>query len=485
MYSNRVVLVYPGVLGAFKPEVPLSLLYLSSVLREKGYSCEIFDMRLMDYRKCDLSRVMCVGISSMTGFMIKHGLEFARAVRSYDKNIPIVWGGVHPSMLPEQTAENPLVDIVVRAEGELTFAHLIEAFVRKEPLDSVEGITFKRNGEIVSTASRPFMDLNTLPMELPYDLLEMDQYELSQFPVHTSRGCPARCTFCYNQSYNRGSFRYKSAERVLDEVEAIIQLFSVDSIAFTNEDNFFANKNRVERICRGFLERGIDIEWSAFCRFDYFSRYNDDFIGLLEKSGCRLISFGGESGSQEILDKVIHKGITIEQTKEGTRKIGETVITEIVSFMCGLPTETPRDLEKTMDLLDRLMEINPKAEPNGVVFFTPFPGTDLFDTVVNEYGFDPPKSLDEWQDYKIFRNVKCTWLDYRYSRRLQMLSIMTRFPFYTDHPKIPDRFSAFPYRPLYRILAYLARWRWKHRFIKFPLEWILVEMVAEKIRGFV
>lgn len=483
--NEKILLVYPGMLGAFKPEIPLPLLYLSSVLRAHNIPCEIFDMRLRDYRKCNLSGVSCVGITSMTGSMIKYGLEFAQAVRSYDENIPLVWGGVHPSLLPEQTVESPLVDIVVWAEGELTFLELVGALRKKTPLDSLQGITFEKEGKSVSTPPRPFMDLNTIPLKLPYDLLEIDKYDLSNFPIHTSRGCPSQCTFCYNQSYNRGSFRFKSAERVLDEIELTLKKFPSSVVNFTWEDNFFVLKDRVEKICRGFLERRFNVEWEAFCRFDYFSRYDQDFIDLIEESGCRLISFGGESGSQEILDNVLHKGVKIEQIKEATRKMAKTGMAQVVSFMCGVPEEKPEDLERTALLIDQLVEINPRVEPNGIFFFTPYPGTRLFDKVVEEHHFPSPESLEEWQDYKIYRDVKCTWLPQDYAKMLQRVSIMSRFPFFTDDPKIPERFSKFPHRLLYRLLARLARWRWKHRFFKFPLEWLLVENIMEKSRGFV
>lgn len=483
--NGKILLVFPGLRGSPNPEMPLALLYLSSILRKNDLYCEILDMQIEDWRKHDLSEVACVGITSMTGSMIKYGLEFAKAVRAYDKKIPIVWGGVHPSLLPEQTVRSRFVDIVVRAEGELTFLELVENLRKKKSLDSVKGITFKRGQKIISTPQRPFMDLNTLPTELPYDLLEMNKYDLSVFPIHTGRGCPSQCSFCYNQSYNRRSFRYKTAEKVLDEVELVLKKFPIKTISFTWEDNFFVLKDRVEKIAHGFLKRKFKAEWEAFCRFDYLSWYNDRFLKLIEKSGCRLISFGGESGNQELLDKIIHKGIKIEQIKEATKKMAKTKITQVVSFMCGVPTETPENLEETMNLIDDLVKINPRTEPNGLFFYTPYPETQLFDTVVKDYHFSPPQKLEEWQDYKIYRDVKCTWLPQGYARMLQMLSIMTRFPFFTDHPKVPERFKKFPYRQVYLLFTFLARWRWKHRFFKFPVEWLLLEKVMEKARGFV
>lgn len=483
--KQKILLVYPSQTGNFNPEIPLALLYVSSVLRENNIPCEIFDMQIKDYKECNLSDVFCVGITTMTGSMIKYGLEFAKMVREYDKKIPLIWGGVHPSLLPEQTVKSPFVDIVVRAEGELTFLELIAALKNKKSLEKIKGITYRDKGKIISIPDRPFMNLNSLPLHLPYDLLDMPKYSKLLFPIHTARGCPSGCTFCYNQSYNHRSFRYKSAKRVLDEVAYVIKKYKVKTVSFTWEDNFFVHKDRVEEICNGMIRRNFNIQWEGFCRFDYMSGYDDKFLKLVEKSGCTLISFGGESGNQELLDKVIHKGITIKQVKEATKKMAKTKISQVVSFMCGVPTETPEKLRETMDLIDELIKINPRTKPNGLFFYTPYPGTELFDLVVRKYHFKPPKSLEDWQDYKIYRDVKCTWLPKDYAVMLQQISIMTRFPFYTDTFKVPEQFNKFPMREAYRTLSSLARLRWKHRFFKYPYEWKILEKIIEKTRGFV
>lgn len=477
--------MFPGPYGAVKPEIPLPLLYLSSILRKHGHTSEIFDMRLQDYRDYVLDDTMCVGITSMTGSMIKYGLEFAKIVRAYDPRVSIIWGGVHPSLLPEQTVRNTYVDFVVRGEGEMTLLELVQALKGNGSIKQIKGITFEEDGLIINNPNREYMNLNEIPIELPYDLIEMDKYDLSTFPIHTSRGCPHQCTFCYNLAYNRCSFRYKTAERVLDEIEYVLRNFSIHAISFTWEDNFFANKERVAKICRGMIARKFDIQWDAFCRFDYASRFDDDFFELLEDSGCRMLSFGGESGSQEILNNVIHKGTKIEQIFKVTKRMSKTRIKQIISFMTGVPGESYEHLQKTLDLIDRLAQINPKAEFNGLFFFTPYPGTDLMKLVEEKYGFQPPKSLEEWQDYRIYRDVGCVWLEKKRAKMLKYLSIMTRFPFYTDTPNVPERFNSFGYKQAYLFFSRLARFRWKHRFFKFPIEWWLLEKILERFRGYV
>lgn len=483
--DNKILLIYPGKYGAFKPELPLSLLYLSSILKEKGYRCQILDMRLEHFKDCDLKNTLCVGISSMTGLMIKYGLEFAKFVRQIDSRIPIVWGGVHPSLTPEETAANSYVDIVVRGEGEETFLELVQAMENNISLHNIKGITFKENGQIVNTPNRDFINLDAIPIDLAYELINLKQYDLSFFPIHTSRGCPHSCSFCYNLAYNKRVFRCKNSERVLDEVDWVLKKFSVKNITFCCEDNFFTDRNRVAEICDGILKRGLNFKWNAFCRFDYAAKYDDAFFQLIEKSGCSCLSFGGESGSQIILDSILHKGIKIEQILETTKKMAKTNITHIISFMCGFPTENYDVFLKTRALIDQILQINPKAVINGIFLYTPYPGTGLMERLGENCRFLAPKTLEQWQDYRIYRDVGGTWLNKRYKKILRGISIMSRFPFYKDNPQVPERFGRFGYRHLYQFLSYISRLRWKHCFFKFPIEWLLLEKTMEKWRGYV
>lgn len=483
--TKKILLVYPGKYGQFKPLIPLQYLYLSSVLVENGYHCQILDMRLEDFRSCNLNNTLCVGITSMTGPMIKYAIEFAKFVRQNSPRTPIVWGGTHASMVPEQTVESQYADIVVRGEGEMTLLELVNALEKDKPLNNIRGVTFKENGKVISNPNRDYMNLNTIPIKLPYNLIKIDKYNIYDFPIHTSRGCPHNCAFCYNLIFNRRSFRYKTAERVLDEIEYILKNFPVTHLDINWEDNFFVNKERVKRICEGIIERGLDFHWHSFCRVDYASKYDEAFLKLVEKSGCTMLSYGGESGSQEILDSVINKGITIEQILETTRKMSKTNMMQQISFMCGVPGETYEDFSATCNLIDEIVRINPKAEIVGLFPYTPYPGTPLIEAVKEKYNFLPYETLEQWQEYRIFRAFGSTWVDKRFARMLRGLTLMTRFDFYKDNPRVPQPYQDCPYRYVYRVCSFLARLRWKHRFFKFPFEWLLLEKVMEKWRGWV
>ena len=136
------MLVFPGKYKAYGPQVPLPLLYIASSLKQEGFSVRILDMRLEDYHHVHVGNPVFVGISCMSGLQIKYALEFAQFMRIQNPSCPIVWGGVHPTLLPEQTASNDFVDIVVRGEGELIVKDLAVALSLNRPLDDVAGITY-------------------------------------------------------------------------------------------------------------------------------------------------------------------------------------------------------------------------------------------------------------------------------------------------------------------------------------------------------
>jgi anaerobic magnesium-protoporphyrin IX monomethyl ester cyclase len=315
--NNRkdVLLVFPGKFKAPDPQIPLSLLYLAASLQEEGFTVRIFDMRLEDYRHFEIGNPIFVGLSCMSGLQIKYALEFARYARMQAPSSSLVWGGIHPTLLPEQTATNDYVDIVVRGEGELIIKDLANALASYQPLDSVAGITYNLNGVIKNNIDGKIIDLDSEPIALPYDLLQMDRYpsvRSGRFHIQTSRGCPHRCGFCYNSYFNKNKWRAKSAKRVLDEIEYILAKFPNVKIIDPIDDNVFVDKDRVEEICRGILERKLGIQWRANCRFDYLSTYDKDFLELLEKAGCVELDFGGESGSDR-LQTLICKDVTANQ----------------------------------------------------------------------------------------------------------------------------------------------------------------------------
>ena len=377
LIKRDVLLVFPGKYHAPNPQIPIALLHVASSLQSAGYPVRILDMRLEDYRNISLGNLLFVGITCMSGQQIHYGLEFARKVREENPVCPIVWGGVHPSLLPEQTTANKFVDIVVCGEGELVVPELANKLSACEPLTNVRGLTFKDKGSIKRTAKANLIDLDNIPIELPYDLLKLEGYTTLQsgrFHLQTSRGCPHRCGFCYNSDFNKRKWRGKSAQRVIKEIEFILHRFPQVKIIDPIDDNFFVDEQRVKDICQGIISKNIKIKWRANCRFDYFSTYDRDFVTLLEKAGCIELDFGGESGSAR-LQKFVCKDVTEEQMMQSVENLRKwaPLIEPYISWLSGLPNETYEDMLKTFDLMDTLKQINPRTQHYNIFIYTPFP----------------------------------------------------------------------------------------------------------------
>jgi anaerobic magnesium-protoporphyrin IX monomethyl ester cyclase len=364
--QKDVLLVFPGKFKAPDPQVPLALLHIAASLKQDGFNVRILDMRLEDYRQIKVGNPVFVGISCMSGLQIKYALEFASYVRAHNPSCLLVWGGVHPTLLPEQTAKNDFVDIVVRGEGELIVKDLASALALNRPLEDVAGITYNVNGFIRSNPDGKVIDLDAIPIALPYNLLRMDKYpsfKSGRFHIQTSRGCPHRCGFCYNSIFNKSQWRGKSAKRVLDEIEYIMKKYPHIKIIDPIDDNVFVDESRVKEICTGLLERNLNVHWRANCRFDYLATYDKDFLQLLEKAGCVELDFGGESGSDR-LQQLICKDVTADEMLRSVENLRRWApsIEPYVSWMSGLPGETDEDLEDTFNLMDRMRDVNPKTQ---------------------------------------------------------------------------------------------------------------------------
>ncbi len=438
-------------------------------------------MRLEDYRHYNVGSSLFVGISAMSGQQIRYALEFARYVRLQASYVPIVWGGVHPTLLPEQTASNEYVDIVVRGEGELVVKDLADALLEDQPLDEVLGLTYKVNETIKSTPDGKVINLDDIPLNLPYDLLLLDRYpsfRAGRFHIQTSRGCPHRCGFCYNSRFNHTKWRGKSPNRVLDEIQWVIQKYPHIKIIDPIDDNFFVDEYRVKQICQGLLDRNLGVQWRANCRFDYLANYSKDFLELLEKAGCVELDFGGESGSER-LQTLICKDVTADemlQSLENLRRFAPS-IEPYVSWMSGLPTETDGDLTETFDLMDKMSQINPKTQHYGIFVYTPFP-SPVMDSLPSE--FTAPQTLEEWGNINVF-HFDPPWHTKAQNQKLHTISAVTRIAFYPQ-ARIRERALAFKFA--YALMNQMARYRWKHRYFSFPVEFKIVDAAARRFKGF-
>jgi anaerobic magnesium-protoporphyrin IX monomethyl ester cyclase len=473
--NRGIVLIYPNagqdVLG-INVGLPLSLIYVGTALKKAGFTVTILDERVMadpisPLREALAANPLFVGISSMTGYQIGHGLALARKVRELSPDIPIVWGGVHPTIHPESTVQHPLVDIVAIGEGEVTAVDLAQTLENKRDLSQVKGIVFKDAGRTVSTADRPKLDLDTIPGP-DYSLVDLTDYftighisRTKQLQIVTSRGCPFHCGYCYLLRPELRGYRTLSAERVYKEIERLRDEYGIKSVFFY-DDYFFGNRQRVVEFVELIEEKPLGVDFEVSCRIDFLARESDEFLARLRKAGFTELLIGVESGSDRIL-KLIQKGFTRRQILEANRKLAQAEIGSKLSWMAGFPSETKEEFYETVDLMLQLTKENRFCSLTPLGIYTPYPGTALYENCKNSFGAVFPETLDGWADYQWQKNNN-VFLDQSNFRLLTKLNIASRF----FDEKLFQRFGQKRFRflimALFRTYGWLIRKRVQKRF---------------------
>jgi anaerobic magnesium-protoporphyrin IX monomethyl ester cyclase len=415
VHERKVVLFFPKVQPKkHHHEMPLSILALVPELKKRGYSVVLIDertdKRALSTLEQNLRGAICVGISSMTGYQIQGGIAAAKLVEERS-DVPVVWGGWHVSLLPEESIKSPYIDIVVRGQGEVTFAELVQAIEGKKDLKEIPGITFKDRDQIIHNINRPIISINDLD-PMPYDLMNINRYH-PHFSYLSSIGCPMSCGFCADVVVYKRKWKAIDPYRLADEMATLSQKISwrIKSIYFI-DNNFFVNPERVKIFCQEVIKRGTRITWEALGHPHQLAQLDEGYYDLLRKSGCYRILTGAESGSQTILD-YIGKKATVEETLRFITKCKVSKIIPVLSLMCGFPQSPIDDLKETVLFINEMKRIN-KDSKIKLFFFTPYPGSQLYQKAI-ESGFQPPKNLEEWSHYTLnIRNMP--YLDPDYER---------------------------------------------------------------------
>jgi radical SAM superfamily enzyme YgiQ (UPF0313 family) len=465
-------------------ELPLSLLCPATPLARKGYDIKIIDEFANPHWKKELREAIsrkpiCFGVTSMTGPQILHALAACRLVKDAYPDVPVIWGGIHPSLLPEQTVAHPLVDMVVVGEGEATFEELVKALETRTPLSRVKGICYQENGKVHRTGTRVFVDLNEQP-PLSYHLINMDHYRRRLFgrdhiSFNSSRGCTYRCSFCWDPVMHKRRWRAMEAGTVLDHLKRIVKDYGMRGFLFT-DDHFFIDMQRAHQILEAIVRSDLDISISKLqIRADTLCKMEKEFFELLVRAGVKRVSIGVESGSQAMLD-LIKKDLSVEDVIEANRKLIPYPIVPVFLFMMGLPTETPEQFAKSIRLAIQLTDENPKAVKTFNIY-TPYPGTKLYDRCV-QLGLREPQHLEEWSRFN-FRNVfdEAGWISLKMKRLMKGLDFPLMFlgkghfvtPYKKTNPVVVG---------LSKLYYPIARYRISHLEGRFPIETKLVKTLG-------
>lgn len=480
---GKVLLIYPitgmDVFG-INVGLPLSCLYLGTVLQKAGYRVEIVDERITTTFEEDVAacigreRPILVGISSMTGMQIRGGLKAARAVRKVDPTLPLVWGGVHPSLCPDSTLKNELCDMVVVGEGEITIIELADCLREGGDLRSVAGVGFKNGGRLQFTPKRPMIEgLDVIPRP-NYDLLQMEHYFTrapstgeAQLQIVTSRGCPFDCEFCYNLKFNERRFHYHSAQRVVSDIRYLVDRFGVQAL-FIEDDYFFGHPGRVEEICDLLLEQEFNLRIQVPCRIDYLYRQSEEMIDKLYRAGFKELWIGVESGSPERLQEIL-KRTTLEQVREVNQLLSRSDVYVKYGFMAGFPKEERGETLQTVNFMFELLNSNPNAGVAPVAIYTPYPGTTLYDKARLVYGMDFPDTLEGWSHFHFGENNN-PFLSPRQKKFISKVNVMSRF----FERRAFERFCDNRLKPVMMAIYSLY-----FRYLKLRLRWRFFEFMPE------
>lgn len=392
---------------------PTGLGILATVLREAGY-----DVHVVEVKAERLSREAVLGrlaafdpdVVGFGGLITTYGYAkwLTGALKRWRPDLPVIVGGGLGSSVPELILRRMPVDAVVIGEAEDTILDLLPALVANEGLDGVAGIAYREGDEVPAhgmpggtalrkttvaetaapapvceplpgvrfTAPRPpIRDLDRLPFPA-WDLFPMEEY--LKHPVVglgrdmdlvSSRGCPHRCTYCF-QVFGR-RFRARSAEHIVEEIRLLHSRYGLDFVSF-QDDCFVVDKPRVYAFCDLLDRSGLRIKWSCCGRVNLVEA---DLLARMKSAGCVSVNFGIESGSQTMLDRM-KKGVTVEQARAAVRLVRAAGMRCPTSFMLGAPGETRQTAWETVRFCQDL------AIPlSALMLTTPYPGTPLYDEV--------------------------------------------------------------------------------------------------------
>ena len=466
---GKVVLFYPAYEGP-PLSAPLCLLTLAASLREAGFKPVIIDAAVIpDYRlqiQTEIADALCLGISVLTGPMINGAVEVATAVKRLRPELPVVFGGWHPTLLPDETLNEPFVDVVVRGQGELTLVELARAFCAMRLPDDIPGTSWKKGDLHHNNTERKVQSLETLPTPA-YDLVDFDAYErvcgVRKLAYATSVGCPYACNYCTDMVFYKRRFNALSAERVVGELANLVPRYSIEEVALL-DSNFPVDLRRALQIARGIRDSGVRFRWTFQASTDFLCRMSEDDVRLLGESGVSHMGFGTESTSEDVLRLMNKRHQRVNEMYETARKANLAGIRVTFNLIFGYPGETEADRMttfRTMSEIGREFR-NVTFSPN---IFTPYPGIPIWPQL-RLLGVHEPRSLEEWTNLALGTNV-LPWLQGKELARLQRM-----LEYFLLHDQIhkSNRRSTILRRGVRRIVQAPVNWRLRSSRFSFPWE---------------
>ena len=453
--------------------MPLALLAIGSELDPEQYEVVIVDGRLeADPERAvsaQLDGALCLGVTVLTGAPISDALRISRVAKGARPDLPVVWGGWHPSMFARECLAEPSVDVTVRGQGEETFSEIVRRLAAGQSLEGCAGCTVRlADGTICENPPRPLAPVDRFRAH-DYGLIPVERYfglkGKRQLDYISSQGCAFRCAFCSDPFVYGRKWVGLEPTRMALRLKELWDRYHFDDVNFQDE-TFFTRARRVQTLADQIIDSGLKITWAATMRADQGVRLPEEVWARCKQSGLRRLLVGVESGSNEML-KRIRKDIRIEQVFHTAARMLKHGIAGHFPFIVGFPEESDASVQATLDCAKRLRSLSPDFL-TPIFYFKPYPGSELVIEAVAR-GFRLPDTLDAWSTFDYVAGLPGPWVSPEKYRLIE------RFKFF--HELAWKRASRGT-----RHLQRLARYRCRRDQYRWPVEMLLSRWVVPSER---
>ena len=438
--------------------LPLALLAIGSELDPELYEVIIVDGRLeadpVAAVLAQLEGALCLGVTVLTGRPIVDAVEVSRAAKRAHPDLPVIWGGWHPSMFARECLAEPSVDVSVQGQGEATFVEIVQRLREGRSLDGCAGCTVRlADGSIRANPPRALQQVNAF-REHDYGLIPMERYFAlkgkRQLDFISSQGCNFRWAFCSDPFVYGRKWVGLDPVRMAQRLAELWRRYRFDDVNFQDE-TFFTKRNRVEAFAEAIVASDMTVTWAATMRADQGVRLPDEVWDLCKRSGLRRLLVGVESGSNEMLRR-IRKDVTIEQIEHTAETMLAHGIAGHFPFIVGFPDESDASIEATLAFARKLRSMSPDFL-TPIFYFKPYPGSDIVRDAVAR-GYRLPETLEEWSSFDYVQGEPGPWVS------PEKFRLIERFKFF--HELAWKRASPAS-RPFQQLARYRCRRNQGHR----------------------
>lgn len=406
----KVLFIYPDIstsITCYRGSISFGLISISALLKSRGIHAELFHITNKYIRRDEfLSRVKQASCEllafSANSSMFKYVITYAQWAKEEFRDLPILCGGIHPTVAPEHAISVKYIDMICLGEGEETMLELCQYMETGKDIRQVKNLWIKYNSKLYKNIMRPLIkNLDELPFydwEL-FDLKSLDDSQEGVGNYLASRGCLYNCSYCANHqiknlySHEKSIVRFQSVPRVIEEIKRLLALYPFIKYIVFQDDILAKNKKWFQEFAEAFRTH-INKPYMCNARPELTT---EPIAELMKRSGCSRAWVGVESGNEEIRKKVLKRNISQEQLKRTFCLLRTHGIATHSFNMVGIPYEDSKKILETIKL-------NAELRPTGLqaTIFYPYPNSELYELCLKE-GYLSDRSADDYHTCSILR----------------------------------------------------------------------------------